>query len=226
MDHLQEQSRQAVKNPEENTPRNPWKRRGEEDVAYQRQAQVTWWTLLGGIAVAALLTSFEPLIEQVQNGQWHLLLLTLATFCVIINAWVQTAWGALVLRWPITVPTAICIFFGGISLSIASLSILRPALWYAAVMSILLFSQLTQYTFMKTKGWVTLPRPAVRRAKAGIRLYWLFVLLTGAISVWLFVSPSRLLEIIACCLALVLAVLALLWQHLGMQAEKKRMGIA
>jgi len=42
----------------ESPPNKLWTQRGDDDVAYQRQAQVTWWTLLGGIAVGALLTQF------------------------------------------------------------------------------------------------------------------------------------------------------------------------
>lgn len=40
-----------------------WGTHGVEDVYYQRDAQVTFWTVLGGIAVAALLTQITNLIE-------------------------------------------------------------------------------------------------------------------------------------------------------------------
>jgi len=99
----------------ESLPSELWTRRGYDDVAFQRQAQVTWWTLLGGIAVGALLTQFESLLVAVRNGHWYYLLYFLATCFVIINAWAQVAWGALALYWPISVPTSIFVFMGGLS---------------------------------------------------------------------------------------------------------------
>lgn len=203
-----------------------WAKRGEEDVAYQRQAQVTWWTLLGGIAAAVLLTQIDPLFTAVRSGHWYYGFYFLATCLVIINAWVQTSWGALVLRWPITVPGSITIFFGGMFLSICALFVTRPGLWFGAVTITILSSQLMQYSFKKQKGWIALPKEAIKRVTIGLFIYWLFALFAAVSCVILLVFPTVLFEIVWGILALLLSLLALYWQHKGMQEEKKRMGIA
>lgn len=205
---------------------NPWAQRGGEDVAYQRQAQVTWWTLLGGIAAAALLTQVEPLITAIQSGRWYYLLYFLATALVIVNSWVQIAWGALVLKWPIAVPSSICIFMGGLSLSLAAINISRPGLWFAALAFVLIFSQLMQYTFKRTEAWLPLPAEAVRRVRIGIYIYWAFVLVSIMASILILLLRNILLEIILGIIAFGLSSLALFWQHVGMEGEKKHMGIA
>jgi hypothetical protein len=59
-------------------PPSPWQARGVDDVYFQRDAQVTWWTILGGIAVGALLTQLPDVISQTQSGRWWLVLYFLA----------------------------------------------------------------------------------------------------------------------------------------------------
>ena len=210
----------------ESPPNKLWTKRGDEDVAYQRQAQVTWWTLLGGIAVGALLTQFEALLTAVKGGQWYYLLYFLATCFVIITAWAQTAWGALVLYWPISVPTSLIIFLGGLSQSLAALNITRPALWTTCIVGVLLSAVLMQLTFMRQEGWIALPKAAIKRVIFGIWIYVILILVTLGISLYLFIFPSRWAELTFGVVALVLSIFALYWQHLGMQEEKKRMHIA
>lgn len=214
------------KNEPESPPSKLWTRRGEDDVAYQRQAQVTWWTLMGGIAVGALLTQFEALLAAVKSGQWYYLLYFLATCFVIITAWAQTSWGALVLYWPISVPTSIFIFLGGLSQSLAALTITRPALWTAFVAGVLLSALLMQLTFMRQEGWVAMPKVAIQRAIVGIWIYGFLILVVIGVSIYLFIFPTRWAELTFGVVALVLSIFALYWQHLGMVEEKKRMHIA
>lgn len=210
----------------QNLPSRLWTRRGEDDVAYQRQAQVTWWTMLGGIAVGVLLTQFESLLEAVKNGQWYYLLYFLATCFVIINAWAQTAWGALVLYWPISVPTSIFIFMGGLSQSLAALNITRPAWWTASIAIVILSALLIQLTFMRQEGWVAMPKAAIKRVIVGIWIYGILILITLGISIYLFIFPTPRAELTWAVVALLLSILALYWQHLGMKEEKNRMHIA
>jgi len=210
----------------ESPPINLWTRRGEDDVAYQRQAQVTWWTLLGGIAVGALLTQFESLLAAMKGGQWYYLLYFLATCFVIINGWAQTAWGALVLYWPISVPTSLIIFLGGLSQSLAALNITRPALWTACVAGVLLSVVLMQLTFMRQKGWIAMPKDAIKRVIVGIWIYIILIFILLGASVYLFLIPSLWAELTWGVIVLLFSFFALYWQHLGMQEEKKRMHIA
>jgi hypothetical protein len=213
------------KNTQEKTT-SLWTQRGEEDIAYQRQAQVTWWTLLGGIAVAALLTQFEALLAAIKNGQWYYLLYFFATCLVIINAWIQTVWGALVLYWPISVLTSIFLFMQGLCESLAALNITRPILWTISIAGVLLFAVLMQLTFMKLDAWVTLPKTAIKKALVGIWVYSMIFVIAVGVSITLYFFPSQQTELIWGVIACVIACFALYWQHLGMKEEKKRMRIA
>ena len=103
------------------TKESLWAARGMDDVFFQREAQVTWWSVMVGIAVGALLTRLEALLLEFQNGHWYFALYFLAICCIIINSWVQTAWGSLVLRCPISIPFASSLFFQGLFMSVASL---------------------------------------------------------------------------------------------------------
>lgn len=203
-----------------------WRKRGEDDISYQRQAQVTWWTLLGGIALAALLTQFESMLNEVKVGGWFYLFYFFANCFIIINSWVQTSWGALVLRWPISVPTSIHLFFGGLASSIAALNIMNPPSWYAAVGFVILSAVLMQLNFMKHQGWVAMPPETIRRVRQGIAVYVALIIFCFMASVVLFFFPFDWIKIAGGAAGFTLSIAALYWQHLGMKYEKRKMGIA
>jgi hypothetical protein len=202
-----------------------WRIHGEEDVSFQRQAQVTWWSVLGGVAVAALLTQLEPMIVAIGKGKWHFLLFFLATCLIMINSWVQTAWASIVLKWPILISTSIGLFFGVVSLSIAALNITRPVYWFVAVFFVAGFGVYNQLFFMKNRSWATLTPNTVKRARTSIIVYsfLLLALLIGAILLYLY--PSALMEKFWAVFALVASALALVWQDIGMKLEKKELGV-
>ena len=52
------------------SPRDAWVSRGVDSVYFQRETQVAWWTILGGIAVAALLTEVDSVIMAVKDQRW------------------------------------------------------------------------------------------------------------------------------------------------------------
>lgn len=202
-----------------------WRSHGLDDVAYQRQAQVTWWTVLGGLAVGALLTQAQSLTSEVITGRWHLTMFFLATCLIIINSWVQTVWGSLVLRWPITMPYSIIGFFSGLALCLAALNVTVPVLWCLAVVFVIAFAILTQLTLQKTDSQITLPHDQLIRARAVIMIYLIFegIVIAGILGLWIF--PSNFLEIIVGVVALGGSIFAVLWQHVGMTQEKKSLGI-
>lgn len=202
-----------------------WAARGLEDVYFQREAQITWWTILGGIAVGAVLTRLESIPEALKAGEWYVLLYLLATLLIIINSWAQTTWGSLVLRWPISIPTAVIMFMGGIALSVAGLNISQPAVWFAAISVVLITSVLHQLTFSKTHAWDNLTAAIVKRVRLGIRIYVVICILAVASAVLLALVSSRTMEMVYGIVALVLSILALVWQHIGMTEEKRILGI-
>jgi hypothetical protein len=203
-----------------------WLARGAEDVFFQREAQITWWSVLGGIAVAALLTELDAVPLAVRSGKWEAALYFLATCLVIVNSWVQTAWGSLILKWPISISTSLSLFFMGISLSVAALNVTRPALWYAAMSGVLLTGLFNQVVFTKNRAWVALSADLVDRTRASARMYVGMTAFALAYTIYLTLRPGPLAEKSGALIALGVSVLTLVRQHLEMTEEKRRMGIA
>ena len=112
-----------------------WTHRGIEDVYYQRESCATWWTILGGVAVAALLTRLETVWGLVRSGDWYYLLYVVTTALVILLAWLQISWGALVVFWRISLDNVMWIYLSGLSLSFVSLSVSNISIWWLALAS-------------------------------------------------------------------------------------------
>ena len=210
----------------EETGEKLWTVRGTEDVFFQREAQITWWSVLGGIAVAALLTKLDTLPLAFRLGQWHIALYFLATCLVIVNSWVQTAWGSLILKWPISISTSLSLFFLGISLAVAALNITQPVVWYAAMSVVLLTGLFNQVVFSKSHAWVAFSAELFNQTRTSA---WIYVTMTGfaiAYTIYLVLRPGTLAEIIGAIIALLVSVFTLIRQHLEMVEEKRKMGIA
>jgi hypothetical protein len=203
-----------------------WTARGAEDVFFQREAQITWWSVLGGIAVAALLTKLDSLPSAFQSGNWHIALYFLSTCLVIVNSWVQTAWGSLILKWPISISTSLSLFFLGISLAVAALNITRPVIWYAAMSVVLLTGLFNQLVFSKNHAWVAFSAELVVKTRTSA---WLYVGMTGfaiAYTIYLALRASVFAEMSGGIIAFLVSVFTLIWQHIEMVEEKGKMGIA
>ena len=203
-----------------------WLRRGAEDVAFQREAQITWWSVLGGIAVAALLTELDSVSLAFQSGKWYVPLYFLSTCLVIVNSWVQTAWGSLILKWPISISTSMSLFVLGLSMSVAALNITQPAIWYAAMTVVLLTGLFNQLVFSKNHAWVALSTDLVGRVHASVWMYVGMTVFGVASSIYLALRPGTRAEMGWAIIAFVITVVTIVRQHVEMTAEKRRMGIA
>jgi len=207
------------------TDTNLWKYRGVEDVYFQRESMVNFWTVMGGIAAGALLTQLAPLEEEILASRWYLLFFFLSSFLTIVNSWMQSAWGSLVLRWPMTVPGTLIYFAGLFSLSVQSLLVTRPAGWMAASGSVVFFAILIQYYFSKSGAWVVFSPERIKEFRNNQKFYILFLLLTLLGAAHLAWFPSYLAELIWGVIALISSILALFIQHKGMQQQKIELGI-
>ena len=202
-----------------------WRTHREDSVFFQREAQVNFWTVLGGLAMAALLTQLGPLLVELGKSRWHLVLFMLTSILVIATLWVQTSWGSLVLKWPISIITTVINLFGMLAQSIQCLLITNPAGWLAATSAILFFSLVMQWYFQLSGAWIVFSEGMITRLKVNNLIYLFLVVLClgGALQLYLF--PSHLAEIIWGFVVLTFAILALIMQHKGMQDEKKELGI-
>ena len=119
-----------------------WVIHREESVYFQREAQVNFWTGLGGLAVAALLTQLSALWQAVQASRGYLLLFLVASVLILATSWVQTSWGSLVLRWPISIVTTVLVLFQMLAQSVQCLLVTNPAGWLAATAALIAFALL------------------------------------------------------------------------------------
>ncbi len=202
-----------------------WTTRGAEDVYFQREAQVNFWTVLGGLAMAALLTELSPLLKEIQAGRWYLLLYLVTSIFVIATSWVQTSWGSLVMKWPISIFITVNTLFGMLVQSIQCLLITDPAGWLAATVGIIFFALTAQVYFARSGAWLALSPERIKRINItnGIYTFLMLFCLVGAYQLYRY--PSQTAETVWGFVVLFFAIMALIMQHSGMQQEKRELGI-
>jgi hypothetical protein len=211
--------------PEDDAGLRLWTERGVEAVYFQREAQVNFWTVMGGIAVAALLTQFSAAVSEIQAGHWQVILWFGSSLLIIINSWAQASWGSLILRWPITVPITFYFFMYLFGLDVQCLLVTNPPGWLAATAVILFFALLNQLYFEKTGAWRAFSPETIKRFKGQNRFYFATILLCLAGAAGLSRYPSALAESICGVVVLAGCILALVIEHKGMQGERDELKI-
>jgi hypothetical protein len=202
-----------------------WATHRQESVYFQREAQVNFWTVLGGLAMAALLTQLAPLLNELQAGRWYLLLYLVTSILILATSWVQTSWGSLVLKWPISIFTTVSTLFAMLAQSIQCLLVTNPSGWLAATAGIVLFAVAAQVYFEKSGAWKVFPAEFVKRFRFNNVVYAFFIFLCLAGAFQLYRYPSRIAEMVWGFVALFFSILALYMQHKGMMEEKRELGI-
>jgi len=206
-------------------PSNPWLVRGIEDVYYQREVQVTWWTVLGAIAVGALVTQLSAVLAQARAGRWSLVLYFLATALIIANSWLQTAWAPLVVRQPLSVPWALLGFLSDFVLCITSLQVTNPPGWILAVSLLVAEAVPMQLYLAKSGAWAGFTPTHTAKLRGVIRIYAGFAGVTLIGGLLLVRYPGLLHETVWGVVALLGAVAALWLQDQGMKTERAALGI-
>jgi uncharacterized membrane protein len=202
-----------------------WTTHREESVYFQREAQVNFWTVLGGLAMAALLTQLSPLLEQLRQGRWYLALYLVASILVIASSWVQTSWGSLVLKWPISIISTVIVLFEMLAQSIQCLLVTYPSGWLAACSGIIFFALVVQVYFAKSGAWQAFSPASIKRFRFTNWIYLSIMLICLAGAFQLFRYPSQPAEMVWGFVVLSFSVAALYMQNRGMQEEKKELGI-
>lgn len=202
-----------------------WVQRGIDDVYYQRDAQVSLWTVMGGVAVAALLTQMTNLVEEIQSGNWHFLLYFITSVAVISNSWVTNLWGNLILRVQVTILHTFLLLLNLICLSIACLQVTNPKIFFAALGFFILFLLLLQYNLAKSGAWVVFTSERVRGIKVILRVYFVLMILCFGATAQLFWYPSVTAEIGWGVFVIIASIGSMVMQHNGMKLERKELGI-
>lgn len=206
-------------------PRSLWSIHGIEDAYFQREAQVNFWGIMGGLQAAALLTQLTALWEQIQTGDWHLVLYFIDSILIISLGWTLLSWGTLVLREPLSILNTLLMFIGNFAVAVQCLLVTHPAGWLAATALAALSQWVQQIYFSRTDGWEAFSAETIKRLKANMWVYvfWPLICLAGAVH--LFLAPSILAESIWGVIVLAVTVEALFRQHRGMELERKELGI-
>ena len=225
------EDKKATEIPGKPTPRRKdpnlrlWTAHGVEDVYYQREAQVNFWTVLGGLAMAALLTQLSPLLHEIQQSRWYLPLFLVTSILILANSWVQTSWGSLVMKWPISIATTIFMLFQMLIQSIQCLLVTNPSGWLAATAGIILFALFNQFYFEKSGAWDVYSPESIKRYQFTnwVYLFLMLVCLAGAYQLYRY--PSHIAEMVWGFVSLFFSIMALYMQYTGMKVEKKNLGI-
>lgn len=202
-----------------------WKTHRQDSVFFQREVQVNFWTILGGLALGALLTQLSPLLKEIQNSRWYLVLFLVSSVLIVANAWVQTSWASLVLKWPISIITTVINLFSLLTQSTQSLLVTKPAGWMAATGFYLFFAVLMQVYFQHSGSWDVFPASRIKQIKINNLVYILLMLICFSAALQMYLLPSQISEMIWGFVTLILTILALYMEHIGMQEERRILGI-
>jgi hypothetical protein len=210
---------------EQKEPHSLWSLHGMEDVYFQREAQVNFWTVMGGLQIGVLLTQTGALWEQLQAGRWYLVLYLLASLLIIALMWASTAWGSLVLKWTVNIPNIITGFFGNFAMAIACLLIVNPAGWFLSLAIAATGNWLHQFLFYRLGAWGHFSAETKKQLKINLWVYGLWPLICFAGAIQLFVASSAIAETVWGAIVLIVVINALFRQHHGMERERKELGI-
>ena len=206
---------------------NLWRRRSVDDVYFQRETVVTFMSILGGVAVGALLTQFIPMIEQIRDSRWQLILFFIASIFVMINSWVQISWATLVIKSQISFPTLIPEFMASFFTAVMCLMLTNPSGWFAAVGATMLSHLIPALidSFKRTDIREHVSQQIRKEIKSFDLVSIFIMLIVFSASAHLYFHPSNINEIIWGVVALFFSIAAMVQQHRIMERERKELGI-
>jgi hypothetical protein len=216
------QAKEPASDDGKTSPR-PWSHHGLEDVYFQRETEVNFWGVMGGLQAAALLTQLGVLWTEMQLGRWYLGIYFVNSLLTIVLGYVLLSWGALVLKEQITIPHILLMFLGNFVLAVQCLLVTNPAGWLAATALAAFFQLLQQVYYKQVGAWEPFSPETNRRFKSNLLVYSFWPLITFAGALHLFLKPSPVAELIWSLVVLLVLIDALFRQHRGMQLEREEL---
>lgn len=202
---------------------DPWlKATRQNGVAHQRDAQLTWWSILQGIAMGEFIARIPTVWEKAWTSHhFYLIAFMFATFILLINVWVQMAWAIIILRWPLTTTHAILTTLLGIASTLLVNEMEQPFQWFIAT-GILAVTGIGIYTynltrkayvgFMKGKyGW----RPILET--------FIYLVIIMVLASWVYISHSPISYNISGILSVIIALISLHNQSVRMKYERQKL---
>ena len=131
----------------------------QQAIDYQRAAQMTWWSILQGLAVAALAEkTYAVFSSMVMDKDGFILLYILTSALVIVSAWFQMSWAIILQRWPVHVTHTAFTLLLGITIYLMALYVDQPANWFLALLAVIISSIIIYIYNLKTEAILNLPR--------------------------------------------------------------------
>jgi hypothetical protein len=196
-----------------------------EDVYFQRESQVNFWTIMGGLQTAALLTQMGIFWEQLQAGRWYLSFYLLSSLLVIALIWSLSSWESLVLKWTISIPTILTQFLGNFVLAITCLLIVNPAGWALSLGIAATCNWLHQIFLFRLGAWEVFSPEMLKLRKARLWVFGLWPILSFVGAAHMYLVPSTFVQIIWGMLGMAVIIEALSRQHREIERERKALGI-
>ncbi len=209
----------------EQDPASLWRHHGIEDVFFQREAQVNFWTILGGIAVGALLTQLSQLVVRVKEGQWYLLLYAFTVLLLVVASWVQNLWGSLIFRIQVQYPYILLWMLNMVSLSVMALEVTVPVIFFIACSAFLLFTLLFQLYLVRTGAWSIFSGDRIRAIRTTLFIYLAILFISLGAVAHLAWRPSFAAEAGWGAFAFLVSAAAIVMHHFSMNQERKELGI-
>lgn len=202
-----------------------WHQHGIEAVYFQREAHINFWTILGGIAIAVLLTEIDNIIINIQAGRWHILLYALSAILLITVSWVQNVWGTLILKVPTNYINVFLWTINLISLSVMCLYVIHPTIFLGTCAVYSLIAIFIQIFLKKSGAWSIFPEKMIRDLTNTLWFYLAVVLLCIAAVIQLKLMPSQAAEIGWGCFTVVGSVAVVILHHSSMKKERQLFGV-
>jgi hypothetical protein len=202
-------------------PENEWisTSQGIEGVNFQRQAQITWWSVLIGLAIAALVQKIPEVLESLPDGSaWLILLYMLTTCMVVINAWVQTTWAFLIYNLPIRLLYSGLLLSSGVATILICLYVDHPVYWWRASIFLVLAAVANYIYNLRVRALLDLPTKGVSQT---IAIYLGYMILALVASTHLSMDPRTAVSVFWGLVAFLAAVSSLWIQARNMKEERR-----
>lgn len=126
--------------------------RGADAINFQRNAHMTWISVLMAMVVVVLAEKMSAILGQAwTQGRWYLLLYVISSGLIIVQSWVQINWLTLISRSPIQAVRTGLSLLNGIAIYFICASVENPADWFRAVGFFLIVSILQLITALRQR---------------------------------------------------------------------------